>query len=406
MEINNTIIYLITRPLIPPVDVLQAALPSLQFSTFLAAIFSSSLADTLKTAASTTLLIPQNSAFERLGLVTTHLLLPASKADLEKMILHHVVDEVVYLNALQNGSQKTYGTLESSDVHVERAANGSVWVSPSGGWVGMRGSLVSGNTLTRTGVIHELSGVLLPRSVDITIGKLARAAKGNTMASLIVKAGMDWILNSTAPPEGTEWADAGLTGAQWTLLCPTDDSFTGVNMSRLWDDTTALRRLVSQHLIPTPPTKGSNMVQTVAESSDPNRPIYFDGTATYSTLLSHGSVYGDVVFRQADSKNPQLGYLVGIKEARGTGARNDWAKVLSWGRSTTGSGAGGIVQIDRILVPYQPAWWVEYGPPAAVGIVSIVLIAGFFWVVARIWRRETGEATYEPVGGFDREDDD
>lgn len=387
----------------PPTDALETALPSLQFSTFLAAVFSSELAHTLKTYPNTTLIIPQNPAFERLGLVTTHLLLPSSKPDLEKVIQHHVVTEVAYLDSLYNGSRTTYPTLEGSDIHIKRSQNGSVYISPSGGWDGLRGSLGSGNMLTRTGVIHEVSSVLLPRSVDISIEKLAFAAKGSTMASLAAKAGMEWILNGTAPPAGSEWANAGLTGSGWTLLCPTDSSFKGVNMSRLWNDVEAMKRLVSQHLIPAP---ASHMAQTLAESDDPNRPIYLDGKATYSTLLSLNSAYGDVVFRTVDRKNPSLGYLVGIKDARGTNGQDDWANVLTWGRSTHGGNVGGVVQIDHLLVPYQPPWWVEYGPPAAVALGGMVLMAIFFGVVAYIWRRETGEATYEPVGGFDREDDD
>ena len=369
-------------------------------------MFSSSLANKLKTSPNTTLLIPQNPAFERLGLVATHLLLPSSKQDLEKMVQHHAVTEVAYLNALYNGSRQSYPTLEGSDVHIERSLNGSVHISPSGGWHGLQGTLGSGNILTRTGVIHEISGVMLPRSVDISIGKLAVAATGTTMASLAVKAGMEWVLNGTAPPEGSEWADAGMTGSGWTLLCPTDNSFKGINMTQLWNDVEAMRRLVSQHLIPGPPAKSPKTTHMLATSDDPNRPIYFDGKATYSTLLSRNSAYGDIVFRPADSKNPSVGYLVGIKDARGTNGQSDWANVLSWGRSTTGADVGGLVQIDHLLVPYQPAGWIQYGPPAAVAVGGLALIAGFFWLVAYFWRRETGEATYEPVGGFDREDDD
>ncbi|KAF8578738.1 FAS1 domain-containing protein [Ramaria rubella] len=408
LEINNTIIYLITRPLIPPVDALQTALPNLQYSTFLASVLSSSLANKIKRAPSVTLFIPQNSAFERLGLVTTHLLLPSSKKDLEKVIQHHAATEVAYLESLINGTQKSYATLEGSDLQIERSDNGSVFIEPSGGWEGLQGRVTSGNLLTHTGVIHEVSGVMLPRNLDITIDKLAQAATGGTMTSLATKAGMGWILNGTAPPAGSQWAKAGLTGSGWTLLCPTDDSFKGVNMSLLWDDVHAMRRIVSQHLIPAAPSgEIQDMSRLLAASTDPNRPIYFDGDATYSTLLSRNSAYGDIVFRLADMKNPQLGYLVGIKNARGTDGQDDWANVLSWGRSTmTDAGAGGVVKIDRLLVPYQPAWWVEYGPPATVAVGGVVLMAAFFWVMAYLWRRDTGEATYEPVGGFDREDDD
>jgi len=401
VEFNNTIIYLITRPLTPPQDALAAALPSLQFSVFLAAVFSSSLSNKLGTAKSTTLLIPRNTAFEQLGLVTTHLLLSSSKPDLEKVIQHHVVTEVAYADQILNGSRKAYPTLEDSDIQVDRLANGSVFFEPSGGWDGLRGQIGSGQTniLTRTGVIHEISGVMLPRTLEITIEKLANAAKGSTMASLAVKAGMGWVLNGTAPPAGSEWADAGIKGGGWTLLCPTDASFKGVNMTLLWSDVPAMRKLVEQHLIPAP------SAGDIAKSEDPNRPLLFDGKATYSTLLSKSSLYGDVVFRLKNEKNLAQGYIVGIKDARGTNKENDWANVVSWGRSTQGS-TGGVVQIDRLLLPYEPAWWIEYGPPVMVGVLGVGLIGAFFWGLRWLWRRDNAEATYEPVGGFDREDDD
>ena len=49
--------------------------------------------------------------------------------------------------------------------------------------------------------------LLFPRSVHLTLPKLIKAAQGSTMSTLISKAGMDWVLNGTAPPEGSPWAD-------------------------------------------------------------------------------------------------------------------------------------------------------------------------------------------------------
>ncbi|KAF8512147.1 FAS1 domain-containing protein [Hysterangium stoloniferum] len=391
LEIKNTIIYLITKPLVPPEDALQTALPSLEFSTFLAAVLSSSIANLIRTAPSVTLFIPQNSAFEQVGLVTKHLLSPSSKPDLEKMIKHHAITEVAYLTAIANGTRKTYPTLEGSDVHIGWADNGSVYISPSGGWDGLRGKLGAGNILTRTGVIHGISGILLPRSLEISIQKLAYAAEATTMVNLATKAGMGWVLNGTAPPEGSEWAKAKAAG--WTLLCPTDASFKGVNMTLLWDDIPGMRRLVSQHLVP---------ASSSTPGADVSRPLVFEDKITYSTLLSQSSFYGDIIFRAADTGT---GYTVRVKDARGTDGEADWANVLAWGRSTQGK-AGGVVQIDRLLVPYEPGWLAEYGQPLAVGVVGVVLMGGFFWAVAWLWGQESGEATYEPVGGFDREDDD
>lgn len=101
-------------------DPLQTALPSLDLSSFLAAIFSTSLADVIKKMPRTTFLIPHNSAFKRLGLlVSDHLLAASSKQDLENVILHHIIDDVEYAKSLVNGSQRTFPTLEGSDLQLD-----------------------------------------------------------------------------------------------------------------------------------------------------------------------------------------------------------------------------------------------------------------------------------------------
>ncbi|KIJ68610.1 hypothetical protein HYDPIDRAFT_173291 [Hydnomerulius pinastri MD-312] len=371
VEINNTIIYFVSRPLEPPVDPLQTALPSLDLSSFLAAVFSTSLAEVIKKTPRTTFLIPHNSAFKRLGLlVSDHLLAASSKPDLENVILHHIIDSVEYSKSLVNGSQRTFATLEGSDLQLERTDNGSVIVSASGGWAGMKSALYPQNMLTETGVIHEVSDLMIPRSVELNVGKLMKAGKSTTMTTMVVKAGFDWILNGTAPPEGSEWADQGLSGAGWTLLCPTDDAFKKYNLTELFGSVDLLREIVSQHLIhvpPSPPTSGSFDVFDVLNN---NRPLPLDELGTYNTLLSPSSAYGDIVFRELEDKSTSE-YMVGIKNARGTNGKADWARVLTWGRATTGGGTGGVIQIDRLLIPYYPPWWVEYAAPSFVGVVGV-----------------------------------
>ncbi|KAH8120058.1 FAS1 domain-containing protein [Phellopilus nigrolimitatus] len=367
-DINNTLIYLISRPLVPPSDALEAALPSLELSSFIAAVFSTSLADRLRETPRSTFLIPENDGFKRLGmLVSAHLLSASSKSDLENVILHHVLDGVEYAKSFQNGSQQSYGTLEGTDVHVDRAENGTVTVSASGGWAGMSATVSTGNLLTKTGVIHELSDVLLPRSLNLTIGKLVKAARGTTMTSML--------------------------------------AFKGYNLTKLYDDPERLRGIVEQHLIPVPKPHALYLAQL--DSFQTNKPILLDDSATYTTLHSNDSAYGDIVFRQAgpDEKGG-LGYLVGIKDARGREGQKDWARVLSWGRTTTSGGVGGVIQIDAVLMPYRPPWWQEYGAPVGVSIIGVALICLFFLGVRAFWRRDTSEATYEPVGGFNNEDDE
>ncbi|KAG6841954.1 hypothetical protein C0991_005134 [Blastosporella zonata] len=364
---NNNTLYFISRPIVPPVDPLQTALPYLDLSAFLAAIFSTSQAETLRKAPHTSLLIPHNSAFKRLGLlVSAHLLGTSAKQDLENVLLHHALDTVEYADALRNGSQHTFSTLEGSDIRFNRLKNGSLYVSPSGGWAGMQAELYVQDRLTNTGVVHELSDILIPRSVNLTVGKLVKAAQGSTMASMAAKAGFEWVLNGTAPPEGTRWANEGLSGAGWTLLCPTDSAFKDVNLTQLYSDSDALCAIVSQHLIPFRSSESAAFIHD-NDALYNNRPLPFDESPTYSTLLSTSSAYGDLVFRwHDDPEKKDNGFIVGIKGARGTDGSADWARVLSWGRSTT-AGGGGVIQIDRLLRPYNPPWWISYGAPAGVG---------------------------------------
>ncbi|PCH33751.1 FAS1 domain-containing protein [Wolfiporia cocos MD-104 SS10] len=401
VEINNTLIYFISRPLTPPADALQTALPELELSTYLAAVFSTNLADLLKTTPRTTLLIPPNSAFKRLGmLVSAHLLAASSKADLERVIEHHALVDVEYAGALVNGSQRTFGTLEGSDVHADRRANGSVLISASGGWAGMRALLAPRDMLTQTGVIHEVSDIMIPRSVDLTIGKLVKAAKATTMATMMTKAGFDWILNGTAPPPDSPWAEQGLSGSGWTLLCPTDDAFKEINLTTLYADTDKLQAIVAQHLIPAQMPR-NDVIEDVLYN---NRPLAMNDGAAYRTLqtVSAQSTYGDVVFLEDAGEASVI--MVGVRDARGQNGRSDWARVLLWGRSTTGGGTGGVVQIDRMLMPYEPSWLIANSAPIAGGVVGILVIGAFFYLVRYVWRRDTTEATYEPIGGFGQDD--
>ncbi|KAK2461642.1 hypothetical protein APHAL10511_006105 [Amanita phalloides] len=401
VEVNNTVIYFISRPLTTPTDSLETALPHLDLSSFIAAVFSASQADTLKKTPRTTLIIPRNSAFKRLGLlVSTHLLSSSVPQDLENVVLHHAIRDVEYTSALTNGSQHTFGTLEGSDLQFDRLKNGSLFISASGGWSHMKSEVFPRDLLTQTGVIHELSDVLIPRSVQLTVGKLVKAAKGSTMSTLVVKAGFEWILNGTAPPEGSPWADKDISGPSWTLLCPTDDAFKKYDLDALYANPYALQAIIAQHLIPM--AGGKTTAAGGDRTLNNNQPLPLIDSATYSTLHSASSVYGDIIVRQRDEDND---IVIGIKGARGTDGTTDWARVLSWGRSTTGGGTGGVVQIDRLLIPYRPSWWIEYGPPSSFGAFGVVMICAFFYGVRIMWQRDTMEATYEPVGGFGRDDD-
>lgn len=402
VEVNSSLIYFISRPIVPPSDVFETVLPMLDWSLFIASVLSSSTGDNIRKTPSTTLLVPNNPAFDRLGLlVTEYLLAPSSKSDLEKVLLHHVLSSVRYAEFLHNDTQRTFPTMEGSDLSISRETNGTVFVSASGGWAGMRAQLRTKDILTQTGVVHELSDILIPRSVELTIGKLMKAGKGTTMFSMVTKAGLDWVLNGTAPPEGSQWAEQGFGKVGWVLLCPSDDAFKNYNLTELYDDKNKLIKIVSQHLIPYPSQSDKPILRMDNDPLNNNRPLVLADSATYSTILSPNTAYGDLVFKQSD--DAKSGFIVGIKGARGTDGTSDFAHVISWGRSTTGGGTGGVIRIDRLLLPYYPPWWTEFGAPLIVGMLGVLVICGFFYGVRLFWQRDTTEATFEPLDGTEED---
>ncbi|CAG7847090.1 SubName: Full=Uncharacterized protein {ECO:0000313/EMBL:CCA69126.1} [Serendipita indica DSM 11827] len=422
IEIENTLIYLVSRPLTPPSDVLTTALPSLDLSTYLAAVFSTSLAETVKNLPKTTFLIPTNKAWERLGLVTSYLLMPTSKKDLESVVLHHTLDSVEYFSDLRNGTDRSFRTFEGTDVSVTRPSDdqGDIEVvfSGSGGWDGLQAKLDMRNrinTLTETGVLHQIDTLMIPRSVQVTLGKLVRAAGGGTMASLVTRAGFDWVLNGTAPPEDSEYAKYG-QGVGWTLLVPRDEAWRDVNLTKLWDDADAVRNLVTQHLIPTfPPAKDDDKhhggkkprdnLNALVAADENAMPLNMYGQ-THVTARSSFSSYGQISFMDKGDH-----FVVGITGARGTRGDEDWAKVMTWGRSTTSTGThgqystkGGVIKIDRVLQPYTPRWWVRFGPPIAATLAVLFVILALGFTARWLYKRKESEPTYEPVGRDEEED--
>ncbi|KDQ12075.1 hypothetical protein BOTBODRAFT_67731 [Botryobasidium botryosum FD-172 SS1] len=411
VDADESIIYLLSKVLEPPPDMLEAMLPSSRLSTFLAAVFASTLEQTLRNTPSSTVLVPRNAAFESLGLLTTHLLSPSARRDLERVVKHHVIKSVLYNAEL--GVDGTHATLEGSDVRIEGGK-----VTPSGGWGGVaRLAAGDGDELTRTGVVHELEGVLIPRSVKVDVEALVVAAKGSTMAGLVRRAGLGGALNGTLTLDEVEQWDERTAGERswwrrnrekkeqvvgWTLLCPTDEAFKSVNITRLHEDDWALQRFVRQHIVPTlppPSAAGSSPGSNAAPdtNTNTNTPLPFVDEATYSTLLSPTSAHGDIIFRTTDHGQT---FLLGIKGVNGPGGETEYAKVLSYGRTTVpGTPRSGVVQIDRVLRPWEEGWWTRWGAPLTGGGAGVILIGLFFWGVVWLWNRGSGEATYEPLEG-------
>ncbi|KAG8727866.1 hypothetical protein FRC12_022171 [Ceratobasidium sp. 428] len=491
VRVDNTIIYLISRPLTLPPDALSAALASLSHTTFTSLLYTSGLN---VSRPATTLLVPVNDAFLARGLAVKWLMMdePEARQGLRRVLMHHLVEGVVVGRDLWVGdgdggkggkAKKSWGTIEGSDVRVIAGEGDSLLIEASGPDESPL-PLTLLDTLTRTGALHEVAGVLWPRSVQVTLRELAQAGDGGTMLRLVQRAGMEGIWNgSGVPVENVFGSDTGSPGPKWmnwlwlsdnkdgkrkgkgqswayTLLCPTDAAFARINLTRLLDDREALAAFVRQHIIPVPvaerdevgakavdngwasrmigwfvgPEKGLENLMNgeyatlpsggqhtwtsrpfsqryIATTSSPYEPDaetplpLKSSSNQFSTLLTPYSSYGDIVFTHTGDR----GWAVGVKGS------DSWAHVTSWGRTIgvspvasidMDSGAplgGGVVQIDRVLQPYAPAWWREWGSALGVGAAGVALIGVFFGFIVWVWRRDVQEATYEPADGGEDE---
>lgn len=298
-----------------------------------ASVYAADLDKKLKRAPSTTLLAPNNAAFERLGLVLSYLLLPPSIEELRSVIRYHVLDGIAYLRDLQEDSTR-FRTLEGSDIDIIREDNCTTLQGPTINGYPVSGqitptNLTSGDLLTSTGVAHVIDQVMLPISVRITNRKLLQGAKAETMAHLIRRANMTWILDGEDMPSEFSISKAhSATERSYTLLAPSDHAFSRVNLSYYESNPKALKDLIRLHIIP---QDAEEKIRGPLNDMM-GHPFSLEDGLQMDTLLSKKqggkSQYGTIAFRLLGDS-----FLCGIKGARGT-LENDWAHVVGFGRAT------------------------------------------------------------------------
>lgn len=350
----SAVIYLISRLLTPPDHPIQTAVSSsLTLSTFVAAVFSTELDAHIKRAPGITYLIPNNDAFEALGLIMSYLLLPGSqsKSELRRLIEYHAVDQIVYIEDFDAG-QKRYPTLEGPSIWAGRDVNNSNAIvvrreaatDAEGNALidaasGRPAKIRSKDLLTSTGVIHEIDKVELPPDLELTVGKLLRGAQCDTFHDLVNRAGYGWILNGTAPPEDpkelsidddTDDDDVDIlkksgrkrrqkkhkqrhrlfrsSSQSYILLAPTDAAFAKINVSHYLARPEELKKLIQLHILPSPSLEDEENRALSEQGIQGDRKLLLpvglkDGLSLPSLLdqsLGGVSAYGKVAFRRVE----------------------------------------------------------------------------------------------------------
>lgn len=404
---DAAMIYVVSQLLQPPSDPVQTAVSYLSLSTFVATVFSADLKKAVKRAPGVSYLVPTNDAFTGLGLAMNYLLLPESQHLLQALVEYHAIDKIVYKSDFTE-QEVEYPTLLptlGAKLAIRKQKSGAIHAHKSGQPNGTVSLVVKGDILTNTGVIHEVDRVQIP--FDLTIRDLLKGAKADTMEDLMVQAGYEYILNSTVPRNQTLESSTG-----FMVLVPTDSAFTKVNLSAILDDRDLLVRLVQQHIIPLNDEKVVDVLLPDGRGDD----IGMKDESSFATLLDRSqggsSSYGQVSFRRVPSSSTSryrrrpnrgrslddldtdgLGWLVGIKNTRGSSASRYSATVMAFGREARAvkgdvqlerAPVGGVFQIDTVLAPYEPSlfyrWgWIVLTCAVIAAILSVAVFAVRWW---------------------------
>jgi uncharacterized surface protein with fasciclin (FAS1) repeats len=414
-KFGKSVIYLVSNLISPPDDVLQVSVSDMQLSTFIAAVYAAELDHAFKKNPGVTYFVPRNRAFGSLGLVMNYLLLAEGKDELRKLLKYHAVDQVIYTADAEVG-KRVYRTLEGGEIvfRKTKGKNASLSLQSPIHWEGhdsgealpsngeLRPAQVTHHdALTSTGTVHTIDSVVMAADIKITIAKLIRGSKQTTMAELMDRAGLSWVLEGREPSkdeirhaqlhgvvrpsdEETPMPDLdSLALPSYTVLCPTDKAFSRLNLTHYLGNEEDLIELLKLHIIPTQPsTPKTGSTKEPASPPSDGRPLALEDDLIYSTLLSSKSRYGEVAFRATGDNS----FIVGIRNAR-AGIGHASARIgasgrasVRWKRSApslkshTDVGdsieddnrqlwrggltlGGGVLMIDSVLVPYEPSWF-------------------------------------------------
>jgi uncharacterized surface protein with fasciclin (FAS1) repeats len=133
-------------------DIVDTAISAGSFNTLVAAVQAAELVEALKAAGPYTVFAPTDEAFAALPAGTVeNLLKPENQAQLQAVLLYHVVSGKIMAADIGSGAQPA--TLQGATIDVVGSASG---VTVNGA------NVVSADVVTSNGVIHVIDAVILP----------------------------------------------------------------------------------------------------------------------------------------------------------------------------------------------------------------------------------------------------
>ncbi|KAI9485659.1 MAG: FAS1 domain-containing protein [Benjaminiella poitrasii] len=368
---SKKLVYPIARPLTLPRDPLSRLPVNLELTTFVAGLYASGSDKNISQAQGITLFAPTNEAFSRLGLLSRYLLQPESKEKLASVVTYHAVRGLFYENSTTEGEHRER-TLGSSEITLNKTQDG-FFVRGRGATDGNDRSVIAKvvehDILISNGVLHTIDRVALPDSLEVTNGNLLSADGTSSFLTLL---------------EHSEFAKEVLddlnSGRPYTILAPNDRAFAKLNLTDLKSKPEELEMIAKLHILPVPlprlDIEDDDMLFTTKGKDDGGRwqddepkDISYVGT-DFPTLLSHDDYV--VITKNVGGSS----FTVRVK-----GTAQESADVINVGRS---SARGGVIEIDRVLIPKGAdlprhlSWWAI--ALIVIGVllgIALLLVAGY-----------------------------
>lgn len=131
-------------------DIVETASTSATFKTFLAAVKTAGITDTLKNSGPYTVFAPTDSAFNKLPPETVDALMK-DKQKLAALLSHHIIPGKITVADVKPGKVKTM----QGDMVTLTSDNGKVTVNNA--------NVIQSDLIADNGVIHEIDSVVFPQ---------------------------------------------------------------------------------------------------------------------------------------------------------------------------------------------------------------------------------------------------
>ncbi|WP_445664008.1 fasciclin domain-containing protein [Fodinibius sp. AD559] len=217
IEASNGTIHAIDQVLFPDayLDVVGIIVKRYGLQSLEDAVLSENLASALQADGPFTVFAPTNAAFSNADL---------GDQSLADVLQYHVIPSEVLSDDLQ--ATQTVETLQGEDLLIE-SADGTVTITDNSGQMY---EVTEADLQGTNGVVHIINGVLnpAPNIVDVAIDN------GNftTLVDALGQTGLDEALQQAGP---------------FTIFAPTDDAFSGVDLSGFSDD--QLAEILQYHVV-------------------------------------------------------------------------------------------------------------------------------------------------------------